>query len=136
MNLAPDEADRKLLALKQQFVDFMAPSYYRSISHQQAQTTVDRPAKGSVWASRSTFPRPADDAHVDALLDAIRDLGNGMERHKWLTLADVKVQWTGFRAGVDKNEPEPVTDEDAKYRNLLVDSTSKITIMYFHGGFY
>lgn len=131
-----DEADAKLLTLKQQFLDSKAPFYYASITEQQARMAIDRPARGQIWASRTVIPQPPEADVLQIVLDAIRQLGSGIEEIKDPSLANVKVQWSGFRPGAGEKEPEPRISESAKYRSLLKDSTSDVTIVYFHGGFF
>ncbi|KAF7920235.1 uncharacterized protein EAE97_011576 [Botrytis byssoidea] len=67
---------------------------------QQAISTADQPANGPVWASRTILPAPKDDSIVTATTEAICDLGDGSCADLVATLADVQVQWSGFRSGV------------------------------------
>lgn len=52
-------------------------------------------------------------------------------------LADIEVEWTGFRPNAGKDEPLPKASEEEKYRLLMAEPsrTSDITILYFHGKF-
>lgn len=131
-------AERKLLQLTQAFLKNKAQLFYAPVSIQQAVSTADRPTKGPIWASRTTFPRPKDDAILTAVLKAIADLGGSSTAELRLptSLADVKVQWSGYRAGAKKSDQEPEISEREKYKGLMEDTKSKTTIIYVHGGFY
>lgn len=70
-------------------------------------------------------------------MEAIIDLGDGSSVDLISpSLADVKVQWSGYRAGAKQNDKEPDISEKEKYRGLMKDTWLKTTILYVHGGFY
>ena len=100
----------------------------------QRETSVDRKAKGPSWVSRVTLPAPTDTDIFQLLLDATRFLGDGNEKLRAPTLDSVQAQWTGFRAGVSKSEPEPKISETEKFSCLEKETQSTTTILYFHGG--
>ncbi|KAF7922668.1 hypothetical protein EAE99_007245 [Botrytis elliptica] len=128
-------AAKKLIEWTQKFRKEKNHLFYTPLSFQQAVTTADRPAKGSVWASRTVLPAPEDDSTITAITDAIYDLDNtGSREYFETTLADVKVQWSGFRSGVGEKEDEPDISEEDKYKGLMKDTKSRITILYAHGG--
>ncbi|KAF4636422.1 hypothetical protein G7Y89_g1668 [Cudoniella acicularis] len=132
-------ASRKLLHLTQTFSKTKAHIFYAPVSLQQAVTATDRPANGPVWASRTTFPAPKNDAILTAVTEAIADLGDGSESSNETpasSVEDVQFQWSGYRTGVEKGEKEPDVSEREKYEGLMRDTRSKTTILYVHGGFY
>lgn len=129
-------ATEKLAGLTQAFLKAQSHRFYTSISNQQAATTKDRPAYGQIWASRTILPAPKDDTLLTAVMEAVKDLGDGSTDIVPPLLADVKIQWSGFRSGVSKNDEEPNISEREKYDGLMKDTKSKTTILYVHGGFY
>ena len=93
--------------------------------------------KGPMWVARSTLPAPEDvEGPREALIRAIRELGDGAETYTLPDITDVEGEWTGYRSGVDKNTPELEIPEQEKYSKLMTEATSKVTILYFHGGAY
>ncbi|KAJ8070670.1 hypothetical protein OCU04_001041 [Sclerotinia nivalis] len=136
--MAPDEdsdAAKNLMSWTQKFRKDKNHLFYAPISLQQAATTADQPANGPVWASRTTLPAPKCDSILTAITEAVYDLDDSSCRADLVaTLADVQVQWSGFRSGVGKNEKEPNITEEEKYQGLMKDTQSKTTIIYVHGG--
>ncbi|KAF5877910.1 putative lipase esterase protein [Botrytis fragariae] len=135
--MAPDEdkdAVKKLMSWTQKFRKDKGYLFYTPISLQQAITTADQPATGPVWASRTILPAPKDDCIITAITEAIYDLDDGSCADLVATLADVQVQWSGFRSGVGRHEKEPTISEEDKYKGLMKDTRSKTTIIYAHGG--
>ncbi|EMR86267.1 putative lipase esterase protein [Botrytis cinerea BcDW1] len=128
------EAVKKLMSWTQKFRKDKNHLFYAPISQQQAITTADQPANGPVWASRTILPAPEDDSIITAITEAIYDLDDGSCTDLVATLADVQVQWSGFRSGVGKREKEPNISERDKYKGLMKDTRSKTTILYVHGG--
>jgi len=106
---------------------------------QQAASATDRPAHGPVWASRTKFPAPKDNAIVATVIEAIVNAGDDSDIANELlspSIADVGVQWSGCRSGVGKDDKEPDISEKEKHEGLMRDTRSKTTILYVHGGFY
>ncbi|KAF2747980.1 hypothetical protein M011DRAFT_467017 [Sporormia fimetaria CBS 119925] len=119
--------------------DMMGPnSTPTSITHQQKLTTRDPGVKGPMWISKVALDALPDDevnGVRDVLLRAIKELGTGNETYSIPNNAPCEGEWTGYRAGVAANEPEPTgLSEQQKYDNLLKETTSKVTVLYFHGG--
>ncbi|KAJ4299558.1 hypothetical protein N0V90_004804 [Kalmusia sp. IMI 367209] len=107
------------------------------ISQMQAQSSRDRPAKGRVWISRSSFPAPPDSGLKDALFEVIDRLS--MPDHiimapEELAQADVGVEFIGTRNGASADESEPNVEEPEKLRLLEKETKSDIIILYMHGG--
>ncbi|KAJ9649646.1 hypothetical protein H2199_000424 [Coniosporium tulheliwenetii] len=107
-----------------------------SISKQQKGTLKDPGVKGRMWISRVTMPAPPEDDLRQALFKAIDDMKEGDETYTRPTLEPVEAEWTGYRANVAKDAPEPSISEEEKYQNLMKEVTSDVTILYFHGGAY
>ena len=90
--------------------------------------------KGALWISKATFPKPEEDAVLDAVLRAIRELGDGQETFTIPDVSAVEGEWTGSRKGVGAKEPRPEGSEEEMYKKLMSEVTSDLTVLYFHGG--
>jgi hypothetical protein len=91
--------------------------------------------KGPMWVSKATLPQPENEVQ-DAVIKAIEELKSGGETYDIPGVGPVEAEWTGYRKGVGKNEPQPDISEEEKYRKLRGDSDSDMVILYFHGGAY
>ncbi|KAJ6021376.1 hypothetical protein N7540_006880 [Penicillium herquei] len=91
--------------------------------------------QGPMWVSKVTLPLPEFDVR-DAVLSAIEALGTGHETFTLPAVAAVEAEWTGYRKGVGKKEPQLDISEEEKYHKLQNDISSDKTILYFHGGAY
>ncbi len=94
----------------------------------------DAPVKGRMWISRYTMPPPPEDDARQALIRAIEDLKEGSESFTPPSMDPVSAEWTGYRANVAKDAPEPSISESEKFAGLMKEVTSDVTILYFHGG--
>ena len=93
--------------------------------------------KGRIWIAKLTLLAPEDtEGPREALVRAIRELGDGQETYSLPEVTNVEGEWTGYRSGVDKNTPEPEISEKLKYARMMSEVKSKVTILYFHGGAY
>jgi hypothetical protein len=129
---------KRLIGLTDAFLERRSNVFFAPISMQQMATSQDVPAKGKVWAARTTFS-VADVEPIGTLVnDAIRSLGNEAAHRVPLKVSveDVHVQWSGFRAAAEPKEEEPEIEEDEKYRRLMTETTSQVTMLHCHGGFY
>ena len=106
------------------------------LSTVQRATLIEPQVKGPSWVSRTSFPAPKDDTKgSQSLLErAIEALGDGNAQYTRPSIQAVDVRWTGHRPGVGEEEAEPSALEQEKYRDLMKDVKSPLTIMYFHGG--
>ncbi|KAL8974912.1 MAG: hypothetical protein Q9197_000852 [Variospora fuerteventurae] len=84
----------------------------------QHETSADREARGPCWVSRVVLPAPVEKDALDIILDAVKGLGVGNERYTTPVIENVRAQWTGYRAGVQNDEPEPNISEMEKLRRL------------------
>ncbi|KAL9636603.1 MAG: hypothetical protein Q9204_002199 [Flavoplaca sp. TL-2023a] len=100
----------------------------------QRETNSDRQARGPCWVSRVVLPAPVETDVLNIILDAVRSLGNGSERYMVPTIENVHAQWTGYRAGVGNDEPEPIMSESEKFDKLQKEVTSPVNVLYLHGG--
>jgi acetyl esterase/lipase len=116
--------------------DVLCNSPPSTISMQQRSTIQDPGVKGRMWVSRATIPAPPEGAIRDVLTQAIRALGTGDEEYLTPALAPVTAEWTGYRASVPHNAPEPSISEADKYKCLMEETTTDVTLLYFHGGSY
>ncbi|KAF2645153.1 acetyl-hydrolase [Massarina eburnea CBS 473.64] len=111
-----------------------------SIEKNQKLTTKDPGVKGSVWVSKVQFPEEgAEDEVRRTVLRAVEELcmSEGSEKETWTEPASrpLEAEWTGYRAGVNDNTLEPPNLSEAdKYANILKETTSRVTVLYFHGG--
>jgi len=115
------------------------------LSKLQAGTLKEPGVKGKTWVANAVITKPGaeDEREGRGLRDAVwksielmkRDDGEELVYTK-PELADVEVEWTGFRPGAGKDEGMPKDiGEEEKYRLLMGEHsrTSDITILYFHG---
>lgn len=94
------------------------------------------PVSGPIWVSRVTIPTPPEDNLRQLLFTVIDQLkeSNDESYAKPKTLP-VTAEWNGFRNGVSLREPEPSDMGEAeKYKNLISQVESDVTVLYIHGG--
>ncbi|PLB36061.1 putative lipase/esterase [Aspergillus candidus] len=118
------------VAVIRSFMNFMIP-----VSKQQKGSMRDPGIKGPIWVSKVTLPAPGEDV-CNAVRKAFEDLQSGGETFEPPGVGPVEAEWTGYRSGVDKNEPLPDIPEDAKFDALRAEAPSDSVILYFHGGAY
>ncbi|KAI9832914.1 MAG: hypothetical protein M1819_003944 [Sarea resinae] len=115
-------------------------SHPSSISEQQRLSLKDPGVKGPIWISRVTIPVDEKGDEIRKLVfGAIDDLAEEEEMKDYPKpdLVPVEAEWTGYRSGVDAHEPEPVgMAEEEKYKRLMDEVQSDVTVLYFHGGAY
>lgn len=114
--------------------DVLGNSPSSTISKQQEDTLRDPGIKGKMWVSKVTMPAPSEDALLDLLVKTIDALKQGNESYFRPTIVPVEAEWTGYRADVADNAPEPSISEAEKYENMMKEVTSDVTLLYFHGG--
>ena len=106
------------------------------LSTVQRATLVDTDVRGHSWVSRTSFPAPEDVGNgLQNLLEwAIEVLGGRRCHYARPSIEAVDARWTGYSLGVGEEEAESLASEQHKYRRLMKDSKSRLTIMYIHGG--
>ena len=90
-----------------------------------------------MWVSRVTFPAAGDDHLLRLITDAISSLGDGESGHENYTVppvVQVSAEWVGWRSGVSAKESEPPISEEQKYKSLMKDVSSSVTVFYLFGG--
>lgn len=126
---------------------FMSPKNGTKVpplSKIQAGTLKEPGIKGKTWIATATISKPgAEDEREgrglrDAVFRSIEQMKKEDQGELVYTkpeLADIEVEWTGFRPAAGKDEPLPNVGEEEKYRLLMTEHsrTSDITILYFHG---
>ncbi|KAH6616328.1 acetyl-hydrolase [Boeremia exigua] len=107
-----------------------------SISKVQRLTTRDPGIKGNIWVSRVKLEMPEEDDVRQLLFKAIDEMGTGEEQWTKPDSAPLEAEWNGYRdSAPDPKAPEPSDrDEKQDYANLMQEVTSKVTLLYFHGG--
>jgi acetyl esterase/lipase len=109
----------------------------RTIGQLQHLGRKDPGIKGPIMIAKTTIPAPAEEnGPRDALVRAIKELGNGSEVYTLPEIVDVQAEWTGHRPGVSKNEPRLDLPERDQYDVLMGNVSNETTILYFHGGAY
>jgi acetyl esterase/lipase len=91
---------------------------------------------GPMWICKTIMPTTDAVEVRDALIRAIKELGDGTEEYAIPEACDVEGEWTGHRSGVEKNAPRPQLSEEEHYTRLMQEVKSDVTILYFHGGAY
>lgn len=123
---------------------FMSPKTGTKVpplSKIQAGTLKEPGIKGKTWIATATISKPdADDEREgrglrDAVFRSIEQMSKEEAVYTKPELANIEVEWTGFRPAAGKDEPLPNVSEEEKYRLLMAEHsrTSDITILYFHG---
>lgn len=92
--------------------------------------------KGQMWISKVTMPATGAVEVRDALIRAIKELGDGSEEYTLPDVQTVEGEWTGHRSVVDKNAPRLQLSEEEHYARLMEEAHCDATILYFHGGAY
>ena len=118
------------VAIIRSFMQFRSP-----VAKAQKGSMRDPGIKGPMWVSTVTMPQPEDDVQ-DAVVKAIEELKLGAETFDIPGVAPVEAEWTGYRSGVGKKEPQPEISEEEKYKELRKEATADSVTLYFHGGAY
>lgn len=102
-----------------------------TILEQQAMFLKDPGVKGNIWVSKQTFPAPEEDDLRKLLLQIIKISGNG-DKFQDPVAETVSGEWVGYRANLPDGDEN--LSEAERYKHLVEEKKSKITILYFHGG--
>ncbi|KAF1947638.1 acetyl-hydrolase [Clathrospora elynae] len=116
--------------------DMMGPnSKSTPISKMQRLTCKDTGVKGKLWVSKIKLDVPEEDDVRQLVFKAIEEMGTGEEQWTKPDSQPLEAEWDGYRADAKDDQPEPtVMSEKDKYDNLMKETKSKVTILYFHGG--
>ena len=91
----------------------------KKMGHMQHISTKDPGIKGRVAVAKVTIPPPIDEGGPrDAIVRAIKELGNGTEKYTLPEIVPVSAEWTGYLRGKAKDEPRPNVSEQDHYKNL------------------
>ena len=110
---------------------------WNTISTRQSWSTQEKEVRGPLWVSRVTFPAAGDGHLLRIITDSISSLGDEGRAHENYTLppiVQVPAEWVGWRSGASVTEPEPPVSEEQKYKSLLKDVSSSVTVFYLFGG--
>ena len=87
--------------------------------------------------AKVTIPPPTDvNGPREAIVRAIKELGDGTETYTLPKVVAVQAEWTGYRNGAAKNQERADVPEQDQYRILMASTSTPTTILYFHGGAY
>ncbi|CAL3968763.1 hypothetical protein PZA11_004750 [Diplocarpon coronariae] len=98
--------------------------------------------KGRIWVSRLVLKRPDEDdvwSKLESAIDALRGEGEESGEKGGVRapgVVDVEAEWTGYRAGATRSSLELKIPEEDKYKEMMKEVESPITVLYFHGGAY
>ncbi len=109
----------------------------KPLSYIQHISQKDLGIKGPISIAKVTVPPPLDeDGPREAIVKAIKELGDGTETYTLPDIVGVQAEWTACRKGAVKNERRPDVPEQDQYKILMGGVSTKTTILYFHGGAY
>lgn len=91
---------------------------------------------GPMWIAKTTLEKPEESDVRETFCRAFDGLKDGAEDFVLPEVQAVEGEWTGFRAGVEANAPPLAIPEEEKYKCLMNEVGSKVTVLYFHGGAY
>lgn len=105
------------------------------ISKIQGLTCRDPGVKGKIWVSKVKLEVPEEDDARQLVFKAIEEMGTGDEQWTKPDSRPLEAEWNGYRTGARDDEVEPSDlSEKEKYESLVKETSSKVTILYFHGG--
>jgi len=104
------------------------------LSRQQKASLKDPGIKGKMWISKATFPSPGGEEVLTLLANAVEEMKEDGNIYTIPGLAPVEAEWTGYRANVDANRPRLDLSEAQHYEKLMLEVSSDVTVLYFHGG--
>ena len=107
-----------------------------TLSERQSVSLQEPQIPDAVWVSKVTIPAPEEDDVRQAVVAAIKCLGDGDEKFDWPKTASVQVEWTGSRFSHEKDTSRSQISEETKFVNLMKNFSSRMTILYLHGGAY
>ncbi|KAK3941617.1 alpha/beta hydrolase fold-domain-containing protein [Diplogelasinospora grovesii] len=121
---------------------FLTPSRPVSISSTQRLLNRDPGVKGRIWVSTYACPVGPEDA--TAVQNAMRAAIDGLKHPRaprldhirFPDVVPVEAEWTGYRAAASADSRPPLISEREKYVEMMRETTSPTTVLYFHGGAY
>ena len=107
-----------------------------TLSERQALSLKETEVSDAVWVSQATFPAPQEDDIRQAIIAATKRLGNGDEIIEWPQTVPIRVEWTSQRLSHEKESSRSQISEEVKFLKLMKNVSSRMTILYVHGGAY
>lgn len=129
-NPTPAQIVKRLSLIRRAMINGTAGT----VSSRQKANIHDPGVRGPVWVSRITYLTPPENDISEVVRNSINELGDGTERYEVPEVGTLEAHWVGWRAGVDKNEPEALGSEFERYEGLMKEVTSKVNILYIYGG--
>lgn len=105
-----------------------------TISEQQNASLRERAITGPVWVSKFAVPPPQKDDVRTLLLRVVDGLADGNRPRPRPQSEPIRLQWTGYRAGVRVKTPELLISEREKYTRLMKEVSSPVVIFFLYGG--
>ncbi|EPS43607.1 hypothetical protein H072_2376 [Dactylellina haptotyla CBS 200.50] len=121
-----------LITMIRSFVSMPTPD---PLSKAQHVSLKDPGIKGRMWISKVPVPAPTGPETRQYVIDAIDSLIEG-DKFDWLKpeLPEASAEWTGYRANVAKDAPQLDISEEEKYKKMMEEVSSPVTVYYIHGG--
>ncbi|KAH0848334.1 hypothetical protein AYO21_04362 [Fonsecaea monophora] len=137
LNLSPNSAKQDLTTEVVVVILRSITRVRKPMRYLQHISTKDPGIKGPICIAKVTIPPPLDEfGPREAVVKAIKELGNGSETYTLPDIVGVEAEWTGYKKGASAHEPRPDVSEDDHYRILMATVSTHTTILYFHGGAY
>lgn len=124
----------------------LTPSKPVTITGTQNLVNGDPGIKGRIWIAKYTAPVPPEPTIRDLVMRAVEAMRptptDGtlppppLKGLAWPDLVPVEAEWTGYRKGASASSSLPPITEAEKYREMIKEVTSPLTVLYFHGGAY
>ena len=107
-----------------------------TLSQRQLVSLQEPQIPDAVWVRKATFPPPEEDDLRQVIVAAIKRLGEGDEEFDWPETVSVQAEWTGPRSSREIETSKSQISEKAKFLNLMNNVSTRMTILYVHGGAY
>lgn len=107
-----------------------------TLSERQTASLKEVQEPDTIWVSHATFPPPPEDDMRQAMFAVVKHLRSGNEIIDWPTMTPVEVEWIGQRALDEQAIPKSLFSEKDKFSKLMRHVSSRVTILYIHGGAY
>ena len=127
--------ESKIQAVVKQIREVVNSESQPTLSSRQAKSAKKRPPTDSEWVSGVELPAPSEDDVLQALLEAVKELGDGGEDFAVPNVQPVQAEWVGHRKDSGNRTPQQQSNKEA-YECLLRDCSSQVTIVFVHGGGY
>lgn len=123
----------------------LTPSKPATITGTQRLVNADPGIKGRIWIAKYTAPAPPEPSLRDVVIRAVEAMRPAaldgtppppLKDMAWADVVPVEAEWTGYRRAASPSSRLPLLDEVDKYREMMKEVTSPITVLYLHGGAY